>query len=177
MKKCLFLMLMMVSMSVMGQSIKSIEDDPFEGKRVIVTETEKLTKETIKNASGQTMFYVRSLGPTIAIHILWQSRGNYIVSEGQKAIFLLTDGTTVTLNALWDVLPKPGVASTAAVKPAGVLGLEIPYGGKDILKLAESDVKGIRIYTSDGYKDFMIDKKRQPLIKETMQLLISKMDL
>ena len=168
-------MLMLVSVSAMGQSIKSIEEDPFEKRRVIETEKERLTKETLKDTSGQTMFYLRSVGPAIAIHVLWQSRGDYIVTEGQKAIFLLTDGSTITLNALCDVLPKRGIASTAAVKPAGVLGLEIPYGGKEILKLSESDVKGIRIYTSDGYKDFMINKKRQSLIKECMQLLIANL--
>lgn len=175
MKKCLFLMLMFVSMNVMGQSIKSIEDDPFEGVKVIVTDTEKLTKETFKDTRGQTMFYFRSVGNVIVFHLLWQCRDVVIISEGQKALFLTEDGSKITLKALGDIRPEAGVASTAAVKPAGVLGMNIPYGSKEILDLAESNIKAIRIYTSDGYKDFTIDKKKQSMIKECLQLLIEKM--
>lgn len=177
MKKCLFLMLMFVSVSMMGQSIKSIEDDPFEGTKVIVTDTEKLTKESFKDARGQSMFYFRSVGNLIAFHLLWQCRDVFIVSKGQKALFLMEDGSKITLEALGDIKPEPSIASTAAVKPAKVLGMNIPYGSKEILGLGEQNVTAIRIYTSDGYQDFNIDKKKQSLIKDCLNLLIKKMDI
>lgn len=175
MKKVMFLMMMFVSINMMGQSIKSIEDDPFEGTKVIVMDTEKLTKETFKDTRGQTMFYFRSVGNVIAFHLLWQCRDIIIISKGQKALFLTEDGAKITLEALGDIRPESGIASTAAVKPAGVLGMNIPYGSKEILELAKKNVTAIRIYTSDGYKDFNIDNKKQSLIKECLQLLIEKM--
>lgn len=175
MKKILFLVMIFVSINMMGQSIKSIEDDPFEGTKVIVMDTEKLTKETFKDTRGQTMFYFRSVGNMIAFHLLWQCRDIIIISKGQKALFLTEDGSKITLEALGDIRPESGIASTAAVKPAGVLGMNIPYGSKEILELAKKNVTAIRIYTSDGYKDFNIDKKKQSLIKECLQLLIEKM--
>ena len=104
--------------------------------------------------------------------ILLLSQKGYIQkSQGKSS----EDGAKITLEALGDIRPESGIASTAAVKPAGVLGMNIPYGSKEILELAKKNVTAIRIYTSDGYKDFNIDKKKQSLIKECLQLLIEKM--
>lgn len=41
MKKILFVLLLMFSSGIMAQSIKSIENDPFEGTKVITTDKGK----------------------------------------------------------------------------------------------------------------------------------------
>ncbi len=174
MKKTFLAIALLFSLGLQAQSIKSIEEDAFDGTKVITTGIEKLSKETFKDTRGQTMFYLRSAGHAIALHLLWQCRDIVIVSEGQKAIFLADDGSKVILNALSDEKPAAGIASTVAVKPAGVLGLDIPYSGSDILQLVNKKIKAIRIYTSEGYKDFTVNEKRQTMISDCLNLLVDK---
>jgi hypothetical protein len=175
MKKILFVLLLMFSSGIMAQSIKSIENDPFEGTKVITTDKERLSKESFKDVRGQSMFYLQNSGKVVLLHLLWQCRDIIIVSKGQKAIFLADDDSKVTLEAMADVKPIAGIASTAAVKPAGLLGLDIPYSGMDIFQLVGKKIKAIRIYTSDGYQDFSVDKKKQSMISDCFKLLVEEM--
>ena len=174
MRKMLLATALLFSLGLQAQSIKSTEVDPFDGTKVITTSIEKLSKETFKDTRGQSMFCFRSAGHAIVLHLLWQCRDIVIVSENQKAIFLADDGSKVVLNALSDVKHVAGIASTAAVKPAGVLGLDIPYSGSDILQLVNKKIKAIRIYTSDGYKDFTVIDKKQTLISDCLKLLVDE---
>lgn len=171
MKKYLFIPFLFLCLNVSGQKIESVENDDFENVTRITSSTEKLSKETFKDTSGQTMFYIHAVGPHIYLHLLWQARGPYIVSKGEEAYFLLEDKTKITMKCARDVLAEPGVASTKSVKVAQVLGLNIPYYSKDIVKFVGKKVTKIRIRTSDGYKDFDVLEKNQDKIGKAIELV------
>lgn len=171
MKKVLFMLFMFTSMNVMAQKIESKKEDPFEGISVITTKVEKLSKETFKDTKGQTMFYFESEGPKIYLHLLWQCRDIYFIPQGETAYLLLDDKTKVELKAAHDVKPVAGIASTKAVKPAGVWGMDIPYYSFDMDKLVGRKVTDIRINTTDGYHDFVVQPKNQDMISECLKLI------
>ena len=79
MKKILFVLLLMFSSGIMAQSIKSIENDPFEGTKVITTDKERLSKESFKDVRGQFMFYIKNSGKAVLTHLLWKCRDIIIV--------------------------------------------------------------------------------------------------
>lgn len=171
MKKILFLLMAFLSINVSGQKIESIENDDFENVKRITSSVEKLSKETFKDTSGQTMFYIHAEGPRIYLHLLWQARGPYVVPQGEVSYFLLDDKTKITMKSAKDVLAEPSVASTKAVKPARVLGLDIPYYSQDIMKFIGKKVTKIRIRTSDGNKDFEVLEKNQDKIGKAIELV------
>ena len=160
---------------MMAQKIESKKEDPFEGISVITTGVEKLSKETLKDPKGQTMFYFESQGPRIYLHLLWQCRDIYFIPQGETAILLLDDKTKIELKAAHDVKPVAGIASTKAVKPAGVWGMDIPYYSLEMDKLEGKKVTDIRIKTTDGYRDFVVLPKNQSMISECLSLIKSEM--
>lgn len=171
MRKFLLLPLLFCSLNISGQKIVSVENDDFENVKRITTSTEKLSKETFKDTSGQSMFYVHAEGQQIYLHLLWQSRGPYVVQQGAESYFLLDDKTKITMKSAKDVLSEPGVASTKAVRVAQVLGLAIPYYSKEIMKFIGKKVTKIRIKTTDGSKDFEIQEKNQDKIGKAIELV------
>ena len=166
---------MMVSVNIMAQKIEYRKDDPFEGISIIKTKVEKLSKESFKDPQGQTMFYFESQGARIYLHLLWQCRDILIVPKGLTALLLLDDKTKIELKAANDVKPIAGIASTKAVKPAGVLGLDIPYYSMEMDKLEGKKVTDIRINTTDGYHDFVVQPKNQSMISDCLILIKSEM--
>ena len=171
MRAFLFIPFLFFCLNVSGQKIESVENDEFENVKRIISSTEKLSKETFKDTSGQTMFYIHAEGLRIYLHLLWQARGPYIVPQGEVSYFLLDDKTKITMKSAKDVLAEPGVASTKAVRVAQVLGLDIPYYSKDIMKFIGKKVTKIRIRTSDGYKDFEVLEKNQDKIGKAIELV------
>ena len=166
---------MLMSVNMMAQKIESKKEDPFEGISVITTGVEKLSKETLKDPKGQTMFYFESQGPRIYLHLLWQCRDIFFIPQGETAILLLDDKTKIELKAAHDVKPIAGIASTKAVKPAGVWGMDIPYYSLEMDKLEGKKVTDIRIKTTDGYRDFVVLPKNQSMISECLSLIKSEM--
>ena len=176
MRNLAVLLFMLMSVNVMAQKIESKKEDPFEGINIITTSIEKLSKETFKDTKGQTMFYFESQGPKIYLHLLWQCRDIYFIPQGETAFLLLDDKTKIELKAAHDVKPVAGIASTKAVKPAGVWGMDIPYYSLEMDKLEGRKVTDIRIKTTDGYYDFVVQPKNQGLISACLSLIKSEMN-
>lgn len=102
---------------------------------------------------------------------MWQCRDIYFIPQGETAFLLLEDKTKIELKAAHDVKPVAGIASTKAVKPAGVWGMDIPYYSMEMDKLEGKKVTDIRINTTDGYHDFVVQPKNQDMISECLKLI------
>ena len=170
------MLMFIMSMNMMAQKIESKKEDPFEGISIIKTEVEKLSKETLKDTKGQTMFYFESQGRKIYLHLLWLCRDVYFIPQGETALLLLDDKTKIELKAAHDVKPVAGIASTKAVKPAGVWGMDIPYYSMEMDKLEGQKVTNIRINTTDGYHDFIVQPKNQSMISDCLSLIKSEIN-
>lgn len=168
-------MLMAIPTFMSAQKIVSDEFDEFENSHCIKTDIAKLSKESLKNWTGQTMFYFEAKGKLIYLHILWQCRDVLFIPQGTEAFLLFDDGSKFTLKSAHDVKPIPSIASTALVKPSGVLGVDIPYYSLDILNLSGKLIKKLRIITSEGYKDFDIIQKNQSLISKYLDFTVEHM--
>nr|DAU37116.1 MAG TPA: hypothetical protein [Caudoviricetes sp.] len=177
MRTLFFSLFLFVPLFFYGQKIESVTIDDFENIKIVKTTVEKLSKETLSDTKGQSMFYFESQGNRIYFHLLWQCRGTYVVPQGENAYFLFDDGSKIELKSAADALPVAGIASTAWVKPGKVLGLDIPYYSMDITEVIDKKVVKIRIKTTDGVKDFEVLSKNQKKISEALKLVIQEMDL
>lgn len=178
MKKLFLLFAAFACLNANAQKIESIEQDEFEGVVRIKTSVEKLSKETFKDTSGQTMFYIRTVDNGVFLHLLWQCRYPKVIAEGAKIYLLLDDKTKISGTCASDAYSEPGVASTKAVRVSGVLGLNIPYylGLENAYSLIGKKVAKIRIFTSDSYKDFDVVEKNQDKIGNALELVIKELE-
>ena len=173
-KNLLLLCMLLCSINIFSQSIKSCEIDDFTGNKVIYTTTEKLTKETFTKPL-QTMFYFRYENGKDYLHLLWQCREMSSVLEGGTAIFILSDGNKMNLKSIKYTIAEPSVASTSMVKPSKILGLDLAYVGDDLKLLKVGTfIQKFRIYTSSGYQDFEVSEDKAKLLTSAYLLVQEK---
>jgi hypothetical protein len=160
MKKNVFFITMSLclSASVFSQGINRHETDDFTGEKIIATTWDQL------NASGLScknvlLFKFRLENGTQYFHLNWISNGIITVSDGEKVMFKMKDGSIIKFNNLSHVIASRGGGSTN-------ITCNDAYGVSLILKsdlalLSDENnlIEKVRIYTTDGYVDIDIKEK------------------
>ena len=165
------LMCLMFVVSANGQSIEKEEVDEFTGVKRVFT-----SWETICMAKGTPM-YAR----------IWKSNDEFAmdikingvpflcsIDKGAEIIFLFNEGGKVTLNAHETVLSKKGAGVKSSVNISEVYGLNPLYiigkPNADFTTFKEQTINKFRVYRSDGYIDYTVNKKQAATIQKMFQL-------
>lgn len=160
------------------QNIKEDYYDDFTKKHIIETKrvqffdlNTNVTMECFFKAVGSdlTMILKAIVGGFSPQH--------FSVDAGKTVAVLMSDGSVVWfLNPQYTMTTKGG--GTSGFAGSAAPGITLYLFSEEITKLADDNLQidKIRLYTNHGYKDIEVESKKAIVIKQDLQLIISRMD-
>jgi hypothetical protein len=166
MKKLILLTILTLTIStIYGQKIETDKIDEF-------------TNSHIKETSWEKMeigyFRFRKINDTFYFNLKYSSANVFSVSEGDKLILKLKDGSILDLINLKYEISSIG-AGAIGFLASGAMGASIYYPiTESQLKILEKiNVEKYRLYTSLGFKDMEMKTKNSEKLKISAELILN----
>lgn len=154
MKKLLFILLFIFSLSAHSQDCLTISKDDFTG---VVT---KKTKSYEADLSGSTLLklYFNKIDTVYNLGVVYNSgeRG-YFVFKGSDLVLLLGDDSKIILKSNFDF--KTCIGNEGTVNQYYSLKAYYPISEADLIKIFKSGISKLRIYYEDKFSDEAINEK------------------
>lgn len=173
MKKLLLILTLLLSTVSFAQHITVDEVDKFTDERIIQVNASKdktwgmsdgITKNIFKGGVYLSTKLVKKPDGTIISYLnLNIQTGSILCFGGDKIIILFENNDKLTLN------------QTSKLDCATVNNIRFGLTEEDINILKNLKAKELRIYTRDGYIDYVIKDKAKPIIQETFELTATKL--
>jgi hypothetical protein len=146
-----------------AQKLKVHEIDKFTNQKRLETERVWL----IHFSDGLSISF-RSVDSTCFVKFYGYGKGTNVIGEDDKLIFLLDDGTTLSVfpTGLQDYDVNVGTST---------YNHQYSISIADLALLSKHNIKSIRKYTSRGYSDFSIPEKKQDEPKKLATLLLKNL--
>ena len=174
MKKLFLLTLVMCLISSIGFSQKIITNhiDKFTNNKVIETSFEKIATDNRNVYKGMLLKSIsisfNYLNNIDILHIKWNSNIILSIDKDSEIIFLDNNGNKYIFKTIDYCIAGIGNGSIGFIGSA-LYGLDIRLIG-DFSVLENIIVTDLRIYTTDGFCDFKIDKKSPETISNLYKL-------
>ncbi|MFJ1439278.1 hypothetical protein ACILPE_06030 [Capnocytophaga canimorsus] len=175
MKKLVLFCVVLLNVGTYAQKIKVNETDKFTKKKMIETSFEKIVSDgsLLGSTGGRMMKNVwvafKAVENDVFLRLKWCSNNVLALSEDADIILLDSEGNTYTFKNSSFTIAGEGEGTVGAWGSA-LYGLNI-YALGDCSELKDKKITDLRIYTTDGYIDFSIDKKKTDIISETYKVL------
>ena len=160
--------------SVNAQKIKVNEMDKFTKQQIIETSFEKIVSDNklLSPSGGRLMKDIwiafRKVGDMEYMRLKWCTNNVLAMDSAAKVIFLDDNGNTYTfLNTEFTVAGEG--EGTVGLFGSALYGLNIYLTG-DYSALEGKNITDMRIYTTDGYIDFELNKKARNTIAKTYKV-------
>lgn len=162
--RTILILSLFLSSSAFAQKLKVNEADKFTKQKRLQTEN-----TTLKNKLNEGLSVsLRSVDSSLYITLYGYGKGIGVIGDGDKAIFLLDDGSTVTSYST-------GIQTYNVSTGTSTYKHQYSISKDDVILLSKKDVKSIRKYMSDGYVDIDIPEKHQDEIRKLAALLINNL--
>ena len=180
-KSILYLVFAFISLCTYGQKITTSEVDKFTGKKIVETSFEKIvTNKNIlvgvnkESLNKDVWIAFKGVDDNIFLIIKWVTNIVTSLNSDSNIIFLDEDDNPYTFfNTEYTITGKgEGTPSNKFVGSA-MYGLDI-YATGDYSVLKDKNIKAMRIYTTDGYVNFNIPKKRKSTLADTYKVFKSE---
>ena len=158
-------------LTINAQKISINHIDKFTNKRRIETSFERISNSNPTNLNILTKRVWLAFGKLDDIEYLrlkWCCISVLAINKDANIIFLDSNGNTYTFKNAEYQISESG-KGTAGAFGTGLQGLDILAFG-DISSLEGKNITDMRIYTTDGYVDFKINKKSSEKISKTYRV-------
>ena len=168
MKKLIAMMIAVIlPLAISAQKIKTDKYDKFAKSRVIQTKTERLHKNPFPKHNLVDMS-VRLTGDNWSFPTLLTFDSKEKLIEGNGITLLLDNGDTVKFNTEYTGITEK---SSIVYKFNTVLMLD---DSVDIEKLKNHSVTDIRVSTMSSHYDIEVGEKKEDLLKDMINLVVSR---
>lgn len=169
--KLKFLLLLIILPSfIFSQKLERNEVDEFTKKSIKETSWEVC----VQNFTMNMFFRVRKVDETILLNMkMMLGAGRvFAIHEGDELMLMLSNDTIVKLQALTSEITCTGCGARG-FSGSGAQGIKISFGiSKDDLRLLSSfPIKKVRIYTTDGYVESEVNKRRGDVMLDLLGLI------
>lgn len=165
-----------ISCGLNAQKLQENKIDEFTKALVRRTNWIDLHKKKGSWRPHKSVYQVERVNNTININVKMMLNNTvYSVNEGDAMMFLMTDGTVVTLKNKTYQLTTYGVGAPGYVGSDN-LGTECKYEvtNEDIKLIQSGIIKKIRIYTSQGYVEQNDDENVSKTLKKALDLVLTE---
>jgi hypothetical protein len=142
-----------------------------------VNEVDKFTKQKRLQTDESTIksglidgikTYIRVVDSSVLVHLKGYGTGATMIGANDKIIFLLSDESTV-------VGYSPTMQSYEIGSKVNTFNHYYRVSSDDLKVLSEKDLKGIRVYSSSGYRDFDIPKRNREDLRKQAALILQNL--
>jgi hypothetical protein len=166
MRKLFFLLSLLFCFTIsFSQKLKVNETDKFTKQRRLQTDEIKMKVKMF----DVVLLYLRAVDQSTYITIWGTGEGADVIGDGDQAIFLLDNDSTVTVYST-------GVQDYTIGQNGDSYRHQYRITGEDIKKLSEHGIKSIRKYGAGGYIDINIPDKKQDAFIKTAALFLSELN-
>ena len=161
-----FICLFMIFEWANAQKIKRNEVDKFTIKHVIETSFERIHANILNNRN--VWIALKNVDGNEWLRLKWSCDEVLSVDKGAEVIFLDHEENTYIFKNTKYTLSGKG-EGTIGLSGSAMYGLDLWLKG-DISMLENRCIKGMRIYTNDGYVDFKISESNSKKISKTYKV-------
>lgn len=162
MKNLITIALVLISFNLFSQKIIKDEVDKFTGAHIIETSWEKFTAKKIFS-----FIKVRQVDMSYYLDLkILPFSGVFAVRAGEVVYLSFNNGDVLKLSNLEHTISERG-AGSINIMGSNTQGLELSFllTGREIKKLSTESLKGMRVYTTDGYIETVFKQKHLNKIK------------
>jgi len=171
MKKTLLILMFVITNIAFAQVVSLKENDRFTKKNVLQVNAMKGKRwklsDDIAEGVNKTMYFsLKSVNNTNYLQLNTTTLNPLCLREESRAILLLSDNSTIELY-------NKSETECASANKSLTGSYLIPI--EDITTITNKEIDEVRIYFSEGYSDFKINKNSKETIKETSKLFLSEL--
>lgn len=172
MKKITLAIILFTSFSSFSQKCKYVKNevDKFTNKTILETKLDALGVSGMGMGFTSGYSFYKSNNDRFIKFVFTTTGSVFAISKGEGVMFKLENGDVVTLHFLESVVSDVSYISGLNTSAKKITTL-VPLSDLEVEKLNKSLITDIRVYTTDGYIDDEVKKKRAVKFQELLKCI------